>query len=377
VKAAVLRGVHDLRVEELPDPHPADNQVLVHVKAAGVCGTDVHMWEGSNTEGTFPFIPGHEWAGEVVQVGRDIKTVSVGDRVVAEVPIKCRICANCKDGMDPNMCSNFELYGFSWEYPGGMAEYTLSKEERLFKIPDNVSYDEAALVEPVSVAYHGVWRSGAGVAPHDRVVIFGAGPIGLFALLTCKASGAPVVVVEPQPFRQEMARDLGADAIIDPTGGNLVQQVLEQTAGRGATLVVECSGNNGALESVLDVVAKQGRIVLIGQSVGRKIPIEIGKAIFTGATIVGSSGSPHFFPKTLAFMSRRLVDLTAVVTHRFPLADIVQAFELPALIAHQACAPTAGSPPQRQRPAQCAGTGYSAEEKRIVPDGSAKILVLP
>jgi L-iditol 2-dehydrogenase len=328
MKSVVLREVHDLRLEELPDPSPADDEVLIRVKAAGVCGTDVHMWEGTNTEGTFPFIPGHEWAGEVVEVGKEVKTVFVGDRVVAEVPIMCHVCPNCKDGMDPNMCPDFELYGFSWECPGGMAEYTVSKEERLFKIPSNVSYQEAALVEPVSVAYHGVWGSGGGAAPHDRVVVFGAGPIGLFAMLSCKASGAPVIVVEPQLFRQQMARDLGADVVLDPTTGDVVAQVLDHTDGRGATLVLECSGSNGALEATLDVVAKHGRIVLIGQSVGRKIPVEIGKTVFQRATIVGSSGSPYFFPKTLTFMSRRLVDLASVITHQFPLTDVLDAFEL-------------------------------------------------
>jgi L-iditol 2-dehydrogenase len=328
MKATVLRGVDDLSLEELPDPQPRNDEVLIRVRAAGVCGTDVHMWEGTNTEGTFPFIPGHEWSGEVVEVGEHIKTLSAGDRVVAEVPIKCRVCPNCKDGMDPNMCPDFELYGFSWEYPGGMAEYTVSKEERLFKIPDNVSYEEAALVEPVSVAYRGVWGSGGGAAPHDRVVIFGAGPIGLFAMLACKASGAPVSVIEPQPYRRQMARDLGADVVIDPTAGDVVEQVLDHTGGRGATLVLECSGSDGALGATIDVVAQKGRIVLIGQSAGRKIPIEIGQTIFQGATIVGSSGSPYFFPKTLTFMARRLVDLTPVITHRFPLSDVLKAFEL-------------------------------------------------
>jgi L-iditol 2-dehydrogenase len=328
VKAAVLRGVHDLRLEQVPDPKPAPNEVLIRVKAVGVCGTDVHMWEGTNQEGTFPFIPGHEWSGEVVDVGKEVKMVSSGDRVVAEVPIPCRICDNCKDGMEPNMCPDFELYGFSWENPGGMAEYTLAREERLFKIPDNVSYEEASLVEPVSVAYHGVWGSGGGAAPHDRVLVFGAGPIGLFAMLSCKASGAPVIIVEPQAFRRKMAQDLGADTALDPTDGNLVEQVLDRTGGRGATMVLECSGSNGALAATLDVIGKQGRIVLIGQSAGRRIPIEIGKAIFERTTIVGSSGSPYFFPKTLTFMSRRLVDLMPVVTHQFPLSEIQNAFEL-------------------------------------------------
>jgi L-iditol 2-dehydrogenase len=328
VKAAVLHGVHDLRLETLPDPVPADDEVLVRVKAAGVCGTDVHMWDGTNQEGTFPFIPGHEWSGEVVATGPKIKTVAVGDRVVAEVPIPCHICDNCKDGMEPNMCPNFELYGFSWANPGGMAEYTLAREERLFKIPDSVGYEEASLVEPVSVAYHGVWGSGGGAAPHDRVVVFGAGPIGLFAMLSCKASGAAVIVVEPQPFRRKMALDLGADAVLDPLQGSLVDQVMDHTGGRGATMVLECSGSNGALAAILEVIAKQGRIVLIGQSAGRKIPIEIGRAIFERTTIVGSSGSPYFFPKTLTFMSRHLVDLMSVVTHRYPLSGIRDAFEL-------------------------------------------------
>ena len=328
MKAAVLRGVGDLRLEELPDPKPAPNEALIRVKAAGLCGTDVHMWEGTNHEGTFPFVPGHEWSGEVVAVGKEIKAVSVGDRVVAEVPIPCRKCDNCKDGMEPNMCPDFELYGFSWDNPGGMAEYTLAREERLFKIPDNVSYEEASLVEPVSVAYHGVWGSGGGAAPHDRVVVFGAGPIGLFAMLSCKASGAPVIIVEPQSSRQKMARDLGADVVLDPTSGDLVEQVLDHTGGRGATMVLECSGSNGALAATLDVIAKQGRVVLIGQSAGRKIPIEIGKAIFERTTIVGSSGSPYYFPKTLTFMSRRLVDLMPVVTHQFPLSEVLDAFEL-------------------------------------------------
>ena len=328
MKAAVLHGVDDLRLEQVQEPSPAGNEVLIRVKAVGVCGTDVHMWEGSNQEGTFPFIPGHEWSGEVVEVGKEIKRVSKGDRVVAEVPIPCHICDNCKDGMEPNMCPDLELYGFSWENPGGMAEYTLAREERLFKIPDNVSYEEAALVEPVSVAYHGVWEAGGGAAPHDRVVVFGAGPIGLFAMLSCKASGAPVIVVEPQGFRRQMAKELGADVVIDPSGGDVAEQVKDHTGGRGATMVLECSGSNGALAVTVDVIGQQGRIVLIGQSAGRKIPIEIGKAIFQRTAIVGSSGSPYYFPKTLTFLSRRLVDVMPVVTHQFPLSMIVPAFEL-------------------------------------------------
>ena len=125
-----------------------------------------------------------------------------------------------------------------------------------------------------------------------------------------------------------MAQDLGADVVIDPIREDVEAKVREHTGSRGATLVLECSGSDGALGTVLDVVAKQGRVVLIGQSAGRKVPVEIGKAIFERTTIVGSSGSPYFFPKTLTFMSRRLVDLMPVVTHRFGLDNIQAAFDL-------------------------------------------------
>jgi L-iditol 2-dehydrogenase len=147
-------------------------------------------------------------------------------------------------------------------------------------------------------------------------------------MLACQASGAPVIVVEPQAFRRQMARDLGADIVLDPSAGVLVEQVQDHTAGRGATMVLECSGSDGALAAVLDLVGRQGRIVLVWQSVGRRIPIEIGRAIFGRTTIIGSSGSPYYFPKTLTFMSRRLVNLMPVVTHRFPLSQVLAAFEL-------------------------------------------------
>ena len=328
MKAAVLRGVHDLRLEELPEPRPADNEVLIKLKASGLCGTDVHMWEGINDEGTFPFIPGHEWSGEVIEVGKDIRTLSVGDRVVGEPFIPCHVCDNCKIGLPPAMCEDPLYYGFTWDTPGGMTEYHVSREDKLYKVPDNVTFEEAALIEPVSVPYTGIWLYGGGVAPHDRAVVFGAGPIGLLGMLECKASGAPVVSVEPDPYRRQMAADLGADAAIDPGAGDVIEQVMDATNGRGATLVLECSGSDGALAATIDVVAKGGRIVMIGHSIGRRVPIEVGKSIWKAVSFIGSCDSPHFFPKTLDFLSRRLVDVMPVITHRFPLSEIHEAFEL-------------------------------------------------
>lgn len=327
MKAAVLRGVDNLRLEELPDPKPKANEVLIRIRASGVCGTDVHMWEGKNNEGTFPFIPGHEWAGEVLEVGKEIRSIKVGDNVVGEPFIPCGVCPNCRDGMAGVMCIEPEYYGFRWETPGGFAEYVCTKEARLHVVPRSVGFDEASLIEPASVAYHGIWGGGGSVAPHDRVIVFGAGPIGLLSMLECQASGAQVTVVEPIPYRRNMAKQLGADIVIDPEPG-YKEQIMDQTGGRGASLILECSGANAALADSIDLIAKQSRIVLVGQSVGRKVPIEIGMAIWKATTIYGSCDSPFFFPKTLDFMGRRLVDLTQVITHRFPLGQIHEAFEL-------------------------------------------------
>jgi L-iditol 2-dehydrogenase len=219
-------------------------------------------------------------------------------------------------------------YGFMWEAQGGMAEYLATTEIRLHKVPDNMSDDEAAMVEPVSVAYHAVWGRGGGVAPHDRVGIIGLGPIGVFALQAAKASGAFCIAVEPQPYRQKMAKDVGADAVVDPSKGDGVQQIMDLTDGLGLSLIIECSGSVAGIAATVEEVAVDGRIVLTGQSMGLKIPAELGKIIWKHAHIVGSCGSPRFFPKTIAYMSRHVADINKVVTHHFPLADARKAFDL-------------------------------------------------
>ena len=329
MKAAKLYDVNDLRIEELPDPSPADDEVVIQVKACGVCATDVNMWRGTSSEGEFPFVPGHEWAGEIVEVGQGVKDYIVGDRVVGEICIPCGGCANCKDGLPPEACMNCELYGFRPQNPGAMAEFHLARANRLHRIPDGLSYEEAALLEPTWVAYNSIWEAGGGVGPHDRMVVFGCGPIGMLAMLTGKAAGSHVVVVEPQPYRRELALELGADATVDPMEADLEEQVRSYTGGRGATLVVECSGDDAARAGTLDVVANRGRIVLIGlHGKNHKVPIDLDKAIFKGATIRGGDGSSFFLSKTLAFLSGVGADVGRVITHRFPLEQVVEALEL-------------------------------------------------
>ena len=184
------------------------------------------------------------------------------------------------------------------------------------------------LIEPISVAYHAIWGRGGGVAPHDRVGIIGAGPIGLFALQIAQASGAQVIVVEPTEYRQQMAGQMGAKTIVDPGEEDVTGRIMELTDGLGLTLIVECSGSKEGIANTIDIVGMDGRIVLTGQAMGLKIPTELGKLIWKHGTIAGSCDSPDFTLKTLEYMSRKLNDPTKLITHRFTIDQLQEAFEL-------------------------------------------------
>ncbi len=328
MKAAVLRGVRDLRLESIERPQPGAQEVLVKIRTTGVCGTDVHMWAGTNYEGRFPFVPGHEMLGEVVETGPGVTSVKVGNRVTTECFTPCRVCPVCRDGGLPAFCPDHLYHGFMWQANGSMEEYSVYPEERLHVIPSGMSDDEGALIEPISVAYHAIWGRGGGVAPHDRVGIFGAGPIGLLAAQIAKVSHAQVIVSEPAAFRKGMAERLGIDALIDPTDKNWRDQVMDLTEGQGFSLIVECSGNVQSIASTVEVIGIDGRIVLTGQSLGSKVQIELGKAIWKHAKIIGSCGSASYFAKTIRFVSKGLIDVNKVITHRFKLDQVLAAFEM-------------------------------------------------
>ena len=327
MKVVVFKGVKDLVVDEVAVPRPADDEVLLKVNVCGVCGTDLHMWAGTNFEGAFPFIPGHEMVGSVVELGKKVTTLKVGDRVTGEPFIACRVCPVCRNGGISAFCPKHRYYGFTKETGGGFAEYQVSPEERLFKVPDNVSDETAALTEPIAVAYHAVWGRAGGAAPHDRIGVFGAGPIGLFAMSACLVSGADVFVFEPSAYRQNLAAAMGAKNIIDPTRADAVAKVMDLTDGLGLTKIIECSGNAAAVAMSVDLVAVDGKIVLTGHP-GTKVPIEIGKTIWKHASLAGSCGSPYFFPKALAFMSKGLVNFEKAISHRFPIQAAEKAFVL-------------------------------------------------
>jgi L-iditol 2-dehydrogenase len=333
LKAVVLSGPLKLKVEEIEIPRTKPDEVLVKVIASGICGSDVECYKGHSKEGRYdiaPYVPGHEWSGEVVEAGPEVAAFEKGDRVVGDCVVGCGRCYYCKSGMNPVFCTDMLEYGFMPTANGGDEEYLTVKEKALHKIPASLTWEEGALVEPFSVSYHGVWGVGGGVDASQDVAVFGAGPIGLFALVIAKVAGARAIVVENLQNRAAIAEKLGADAVIDPAREDPTKRILDLTNRQGVDLVVEATGSDEATAATVEVAKRNGRVVYIGHSIGRKIPVEIGKIIWKGLTVVGKAGSPCFFPRTIDFMSRvrNRIDLTSLITHKFPLEKAVEAFEL-------------------------------------------------
>jgi L-iditol 2-dehydrogenase len=292
-------------VVELPTPQIADDEVLVAARSVGVCHSDIDLLEGRYIiPFSYPLIPGHEWSGEVVAVGSAVTSLSPGDRVVGE----------CVIGADH--------FGFS--ISGAAAEFFVARPEWLHRLPDELSYTMGALVEPFSVAYYALVRAG-GVDASDVVVVLGAGPVGLAVVAAARAMGAVVVVVEPSADRRTSAEALGAHHTVHPDD---VDDLLKNlTADRGADVVVEASGRPAVMARALELVAFQGRIAYIGIDVGQEAPAKLGLIQSKELRITGSIGSPGVWPETLRFLANSGIDLTAVVTQRYPIDSAVEALE--------------------------------------------------
>ena len=329
-KIAFLNKPRDLVVKEIELPDLKPDQVLVKLKAAGICGSDVECYEGKSGEGRYdiaPYTPGHEWAGQVIEIGSEVNIVKPGDKVTGDCVLHCGYCRNCKSGLMPSACLNIREAGFRPDSPGGWGQYLILEHHYIHKLPDEWTYEEGALVEPFSIGYFGLWGNNGYVDASDNVVIFGAGSIGLCALMAAKASRAKVIQVEPLASRQKFAARIGADHIIDPLKEDVEKMVMEYTDGIGGNVVIEASGNDKAIASLFNVAAHSARVRLIGHSIGRKVPVEIGKTIWKTLLITGSGGVRSFMPRTITFMDRIRPDFyfISLISHRYPFEKLHKA----------------------------------------------------
>ena len=332
-RTAYLHGPKDLRIEVVEVPRLRSNQVLVKVRACGICGSDVECFEGLSAEGRYdlgPYTPGHEYGGEIVEVGGNVTTLIPGYKVTGDCVMRCGVCRNCRDGLMPSACLNMREAGFRPDSPGGMGEYMVIEEQYVHRIPDAWSFEDGGWVETFSIGYFGIWGNGGAIDATDTVIITGIGPVGISAVMVVKASKAKVIAVDPVKSRRDRALAFGADAAIDPSAGEVVERISELTDGEMGSVVVECSGNDSAIASLVDIAGHSGRVRLIGHSIGRRIPIEIGKTIWRTLDITGAGGTRNFAQRTIRFMDRirDTNDFSGLNTHRFPFDQIHEAFNI-------------------------------------------------
>ena len=308
MKALQFVGDAAAQVTEVEVPRIAEDEILVAARSVGICHSDIDLLEGRYIiPFEYPVTPGHEWAGEIVAVGGAVHSFAAGDRVVGE----------CVIGSDH--------FGFSVN--GAAAEYFVVRPEWLHRIPDSMSWTQAALVEPFSCGYYASVRAD-NLDASDTVVVFGAGPIGLGVVAGAAARHARVLILDPNKSRAGLAMELGADTHIDPNSETFLAEVLDATGGRGADVVIEASGKPVAMAAALDVAGFRARVVNVGIDVGGQAPARLGLIQSKELQIRGIIGSPGVWPQTLRFLDRTGIDLSPIITSTVPLADAERAIDL-------------------------------------------------
>ncbi len=298
-------------VTQVQTPSITENEVMIRSRRVGICHSDYELLAGQYIIPiSYPVTPGHEWVGEVVEVGKNVTGLRRGDRVVGECVIQT-----------PERIHHF---GFSMD--GADREFFAARPEWLHKLPDAVDDAKGALIEPFTCGYYAVMRNG-GTNAAETVVISGGGTIGLVSAAAAIGMGARVIVIDPVPLRRDIARRLGADATVDPSAGEPIEEVQELTKG-GADLVIEASGHASSLANVFEYARPEGRVSMVGINIGQKFPVELGKIQMKNLTVRGCIGSPGVWPAAIRFLERTGIDLSPIQTHSFPLDDALEALEL-------------------------------------------------
>ena len=319
-------GVGDLELKEWPEPTPAPDEVKLKIAAAGICGTDIHIIKGEWPSRP-PVVLGHEFCGTVVEVGTHVRRFKPGDRVVASNPAQtCGKCYHCRAG-NPFMCLHRVSAGYMID--GAFAEYICIREERCHSLPDHVSFRQAALGEPLSVAVHAVIDRTT-VHAGDLVLVAGPGAVGLLTMLVAKLEGARVIVagVAKDRTRLTLAEELGADAVVDSSTEDLVGIVGRFSDGEGADLVYECSGVANSLDLCWAAVRREGTLAQVGIYPSR-IETDFNKVVMKELTVIGSFGYVwNSWRRSIQLLSERKIKTEALISHEVPLSQFEEAFRI-------------------------------------------------
>ncbi|MFA4029364.1 MAG: hypothetical protein GDYSWBUE_000036 [Candidatus Fervidibacterota bacterium] len=329
MKAAVLHGINDIRIEEVEMPNiKNDDDVLIRIRAVGICGSDIHYYREGRI-GRFvvtkPHILGHECSGEVVEVGKAIKHLKPGDRVAIEPGVGCRKCKYCHEGRY-NLCPDETFMGTP-PTNGAFTEYVVWSGDFVYKLPDEIPYEAGALCEPLAVALHAINMSD--MKPAATVAVLGCGPIGLALIQAALASGASdVIATDIYPLRLAKAKELGASHVFNANEVDAVEAILDVTGGAGVDVVFEAAGSVVTQRQSFSVVKSGGVIVLVGMTAEATTEVPLLDLITREYQVRGILRYANSYPQAVAFTILGRVNLLPMVTHRFPLDKAVEALEL-------------------------------------------------
>lgn len=332
MKAVVLAGANDFKPAQMEKPHIGDDDILLEMKKAAICGTDIRILEGKKTKDVrYPSVIGHEMCGIIEEVGKNVKGFNVGEKVAIANVIPCHACHSCLNGRE-NACLNRKAIGY--EFDGGFAEYVLIpgiaiESGNVIKLPEHVSFAEGALIEPLACCIRGLKNAGTGF--NDTVLIVGAGPIGLMHLQLAKIAGArKVIVSEPLDSRREKAIRLGADLVVDPINENLREIVMRETDGIGMDVIVIAIGVPQIVDSTIKLCRKGGTVNLFAGFAGTgECKIEVNTIHYGEINVNGSTAyKRQDYLQAAQMVINQKINLEEIVTHTFKIEEFQKAYEV-------------------------------------------------
>ena len=327
MKALLLTAPSQLELTDYPDPVPGSDDVLLRIRACGICGSDIHGWDGSTGRRRPPLIMGHEASGEVVAVGPNVKRWKAGDRVTFDSTISCGQCDYCRNGQ-VNLCENRRVVGVApveYRQHGAFAELLTVPERILYALPDSLSFKQAAMIEPVSIAIHAVQRTR--IAPTDTAVVVGAGMIGLFVIQALRWAGAKqIIAVDLAENRLSLARELGATHTLKSDVCDVPAEVVKLTNGRGADIAFEVVGIGPTLNLAIATLRRGGSAVLVG-NLAPKADFPLQAVVTRELTLFGSCSSAGEYPLCLDLISRGIIRVEPMISAVAPLSDGAEWFQ--------------------------------------------------
>lgn len=313
-----------IEYSEIPDPQMKDNEVLAEIAYAGFCATDIELLTGEmvhikNGNTTYPIIPGHEWSGTIVKVGEDVRDFKVGDRITSDVSLGCGECDACRKG-HYNLCPNREVIGSYRNRQGVFAQYVAVPQRHVYKIPEGLSMEEAALAEPAATAMYAV--SKARIPAGAQVLVIGDGPIGQLAAQLANIAGASKVIMAGSwDEKLAIAKECGISETINYHKEDVAERARELTDG-GPEIIIETSGNNSALGSAVQALKPTGRIVAVSWYNGPVVEVAMNTVIVKDAELIGSLASPNSFGPVLRYMAEGKLKVKPLITHVKPLEEL-------------------------------------------------------